>query len=82
MGELRISDNITPKEWVMKQFLRSHNIRNPHDVRALLVKRHTLAWQRTAMGMAEAAAVVADAAFCLVAACWDLVLAVLLSIYL
>ena len=82
VGQLRISDNIAPEEWVMKQFLRSHNTQNPHDVRALLVKRHTLAWQRTAMGMAEAAAVVADAAFCLVAACWDLVLAVLPSIYL
>ena len=74
VGQLRIRDNIAHEEWVMRQFLRSHNTQNPHDVRALLVKRHTLAWQRTAMGMAEA--------FCLVAACWDLVLAVLLSIYL
>ena len=74
MGQLRISNSIAPEEWVMKQFLRSHNTQNPHDLRALPVKRHTLAWQRTTMG--------ADAAFCLVAACWDLVLAVLPSIYL
>ena len=66
----------------MNQFLRSHNTQNPHNVRAILVKRRTLARQRTTMGMTEAAVVVADAGFCLVTACWDLVLAVLPSICL
>ena len=53
----------------MKQFLRSHNTQNPHGVRALLVKRHMLARQCTIMGIAEAAVVVANAAFFPVTAC-------------
>ena len=41
---------------VMKQFLPSHNTQNPQDMWALLMKRHTLAQQRTPMEMVEVAA--------------------------
>ena len=43
VGKLRIGEDSAAGKGVTKQFLRSHTAQNPHDVRALLVKRHTLA---------------------------------------
>ena len=43
VGQLRISEDITANTRVMKQFLCSHHTQNPHNVGALLVKRHMLA---------------------------------------
>ena len=65
-------EDVAADKRVMKQFLHSQNTKNSHDVRAILVKQGTLARQRARRW------VVADAGFCLVTACWDLVLAVYL----
>ena len=49
VSQLRTSKDIATDKRIMKQFLHSHNLQNPHDIRALLLKRHTLARQLMTM---------------------------------